>query len=136
MRDQQDRLAGLVVDALELEIHALARHGIEGAERLVHEDDLRIVHQRPADGGALLHAAGELPGILVLEVLEPRHGEQLAGTGEMLSRSSLRTSTGIITLRRTERQGSSTGLWNTMPTSSGGSRTATPPICTSPRSAE
>jgi len=83
MGDQHNRLASLVVDALQFQVHALARHGIERAEGLVHEDDLRIVHQRPADGGALLHAAGELPGILGLEILEPRHGQELAGPGEM-----------------------------------------------------
>ena len=47
-------------DALQLEVHALARQGIERAERLVHQQDLRIARQRTADAGALLHAAGQL----------------------------------------------------------------------------
>ncbi len=49
-----------------------------------------------------------------------------------VSRSSRRTSTGIMTLRRTVRQASSTGLWKTMPTSSGGSVTARPSMRISP----
>jgi hypothetical protein len=51
-------------------IHALAGHGVERAERLVHQHDLGIVHQRPADRGPLLHAAGQLPGQLFLETFE------------------------------------------------------------------
>ena len=110
MRDQQDGLAGLVVDALQFEIHALARHGVERAERLVHQHDLRIVHQGPADGGALLHAAGELPGIFVLEILRARPWRGACGHGPDGSPGrGWRTSTGIMMLRRTVRQGSSTG---------------------------
>ncbi len=43
-----------------------------------------------------------------------------------------RTSTGIMMLRMTLRQASRTGLWKTMPTSSGGSTTALPPTSIDP----
>ena len=76
MRDQQHRLAGLALDPHQLDIHLLARHGVERAERLVHQHDLGIVHQRAADRGALLHAAGELPGQLLLEPFEPDQLQQ------------------------------------------------------------
>ena len=41
----------------ELGSHLFARHRVKGAERLVHHQHARVVNQRPADGGALLHAA-------------------------------------------------------------------------------
>ena len=43
----------------------LAGEGIERAERLVEHQQVRLVDQRAAERGALLHAAGQLPGILV-----------------------------------------------------------------------
>ena len=45
-------------DALKLQVHVLARHGVESAERLVHQQDRRIVDKRTADRDPLLHAAG------------------------------------------------------------------------------
>jgi hypothetical protein len=61
---------------ISLDIHLLARHGVERAERLVHQHDLGIVHQRAADRGTLLHAAGELPWQLLLEPFEPDQFQQ------------------------------------------------------------
>ena len=80
MRDQHHRLAALAPDALEIEIHLLARHGVEGAERLVHQQNARIVDECSTDGRALLHAARQLHRILVAEVVEADHGEQLLRT--------------------------------------------------------
>ena len=58
--DEHDgRLRGLG-DPLQLEVHLVARHRVERAERLVHEQDLGVVAQGPGDGDALAHAAGEL----------------------------------------------------------------------------
>ncbi|MCY1232691.1 hypothetical protein D9M72_451980 [compost metagenome] len=37
--------------------------GIHGGERFVHQQDLRLVGNGPGDRHALLHAAGELPGV-------------------------------------------------------------------------
>ena len=54
----------------------LAGELIERAERLVQHQELRIVNQRAAERGALHHAAGQLPGILVAEAVEPDLLEQ------------------------------------------------------------
>ena len=54
----------------------LARELIERAERLVEHQKLRIVDQRAAERGALHHAAGQLPGILVAEARKADLREQ------------------------------------------------------------
>ena len=53
--------------AEQLVVEALAGDLVEGAERLVEQEDLRIEHQRPGQRGAHLHAARELLRVLVLE---------------------------------------------------------------------
>ena len=65
-------------DAHQLEGQLLARQRVERAERLVHQQDVGIVHQRAADAGALLHAAGQLARILALEAGEADEREQVA----------------------------------------------------------
>ena len=54
----------------ELEVEVVANDLVEGAERLVHQQQLRIEGKGAGDGGALLHAARQLPGELALEALE------------------------------------------------------------------
>ena len=78
--DEHDRLLRLLPDAQQLKVHLLARQRIERAERLVHQDQLRIVDQRARDRGALLHAAGELVRVFVLRALQPDQREQVART--------------------------------------------------------
>src|ERR687897_2784056 len=70
MRDEQHRLGGLVPQAQQLLVEVVAHDLVEGPEGLVHQEELRVERQGPRDRGALLHAAGELPGIFVLEALE------------------------------------------------------------------
>ena len=50
---------------LEIAAQLLAGHRVERAQRLVHQDQRRIVDQRAAEGGPLLHAAGQLIGMPV-----------------------------------------------------------------------
>jgi hypothetical protein len=57
----------------------LARESVERAEGLVEHQERRLVHERPADRGALLHAARELPGMAILEALEADEGEKIPG---------------------------------------------------------
>ena len=81
---EQDRL----VDRMGDEHHGLALVGplhqrqqfllqdfaglrIERRERLVHQQDRRVHRQRPHQPDALLHAAGELIGIVLLEARQP-----------------------------------------------------------------
>src|SRR6516164_1521088 len=46
-------------------LHFGASGGIERAERLIHQKDLRLHDERLCDGNALLHAAGELVRIFM-----------------------------------------------------------------------
>jgi hypothetical protein len=80
--DEEDRLPragdrGLAPHAQQLEVHLVARHGVQRAERLVHQEQRRIEQQRAAEGRALLHAAGELARALGGEVFEPDEAQQL-----------------------------------------------------------
>ena len=59
---------GDALGRMEIADHApqlLAREGVERPEGLVEHEELRLVDERAAQRGALLHAAGELPGIPV-----------------------------------------------------------------------
>ena len=68
--DEDHGLGRALPDAEQLGLHQAARLGVERAERLVHQQDLRVDGERARDRGALLHAAGELRGIAVLEAGE------------------------------------------------------------------
>jgi hypothetical protein len=78
---EHDGLPGLLPDMQQLQVHFLARERVERAKRLVHQDELGIVDERARDGGALLHAAGELIRILFLAAPEPDQGKELARAG-------------------------------------------------------
>ena len=54
----------------QLSIEVVADDLVERAERLVHQQQVGIEGQRAGDRGALLHAAGELPGKFLLEAGE------------------------------------------------------------------
>ena len=58
MSDEQDRLRALSPDAHQFDGKLLARQRIERSERFIHQQDIGIMHQRTANPGALLHAAG------------------------------------------------------------------------------
>ena len=77
VRDEHDRRAALPADPHELGLHPLARHLVERAERLVHEQQARPLGERPGDRHALLHAAGELVREVPGEVVEADEREQL-----------------------------------------------------------
>jgi hypothetical protein len=69
--DEDDGLAGVHPDALDQQIHLVARKGVERAERLVHQHDRRIHREAADDRSALLHAARQLAGIFVVEPGKP-----------------------------------------------------------------
>ena len=58
--DEHDRLVQFGLQPLHLGLQVVADHGIDGAERLVHQQDRRIGRQRPGDTDALLLPAGQL----------------------------------------------------------------------------
>ena len=60
VRDEHERDADLVLDRLQLDLHLLAQLQVERAERLVEQQHLRTVDQRPGEGDALPLAAAEL----------------------------------------------------------------------------
>src|SRR5262249_23625113 len=78
---EEDGLLRLLPDAQQLEVHLLPRERIERTERLVHENELRIVDECARNGSALLHAAGKLVGIKLLFALEADEGEEVAAAG-------------------------------------------------------
>ena len=78
MRDEQHRLPLFVPDALQLQVHLFARHRVERAEGLVHQQQARSQQQGAADRNPLLHAAAELAGIVIVEPLEPHEPDELA----------------------------------------------------------
>ena len=76
--DQDDGEADLLPQVAQHAPQLLAREGVERGERLVEHQQRRLVDQRAAQRDALLHAAGELPGIALAEPVEPDGPEQRA----------------------------------------------------------
>ena len=64
----QDRGPELPADVQDLELERLAELPVERAERLVHEQQPRLEHDRPGEGDALLLAARQLARVAVAEV--------------------------------------------------------------------
>ena len=79
--DEQDRdaLAVDLTDDLKDPAHDDRR---KAERRFVHHDELRLGHQRPADGQHLLLAARERPGLLPFALLEAR--EQIVHAGKIV----------------------------------------------------
>ncbi len=82
--DEQHRLRTLGPDIQQLQAQLVAGQGVECRERLVHQQDFRVVQQRPGNRRALLHAAGEFVRALVAEFLEPHQFQQLLAAGDLL----------------------------------------------------
>ena len=59
------------VDAPDLVLHLLAQAAVERSQRLVHQHQARLEHQRPGNGHALLLPARQLVGTAPLETLQP-----------------------------------------------------------------
>ena len=58
-------------DPPHLVLHDAPVLGVEGAERLVHEQDVGLDGERARDGGPLAHAAADPARVVVLEAGEP-----------------------------------------------------------------
>lgn len=70
MGHEADGLAGRIPELQQLLVEVIAHDLIQRAERLVHEKQVGIEGKRAGDGGALLHAAGKLPGVFLAETVE------------------------------------------------------------------
>ena len=81
MGDEHDGGAGLRRDTGEFRLQVLAGHLVQRTERLVHQQQARLLGERAGDGDPLLHAAGELIGIPVHEVGEPHKLGEPRDTG-------------------------------------------------------
>src|SRR6187551_3584009 len=70
VRHVDERDADLLLEALDEELHLLAELQVEGAERLVEQEDLRLVDERPRESDTLLLAAGALARLAPLHAGE------------------------------------------------------------------
>ena len=80
--DEQDGGAGVARQHLQVVLHHHPGLGVEGAERLIHQDHVGAVDQRPGDRPALLHAARQLVGEIVFE---PGEADGLERRGDTLA---------------------------------------------------
>ena len=62
MRHEDERDADVTLQSLELDLHLLAELEVEGAERLVEQEDLGLDDQGSRQGDPLALAAGQLTG--------------------------------------------------------------------------
>ena len=79
MRDHQDGLIAVAVNAQKFLIESLACERVEGAERLVHQQQVRLLQQGAREGNALGHAAGELRRVGVGERFQPHQRKGRVG---------------------------------------------------------
>src|SRR6185437_3574562 len=68
--DEHHGLAGLVPKSFQLGVEIVTSHGVERAERFVHQQQFRVDDQGAADGHALAHATRQLPWITVCVAVE------------------------------------------------------------------
>ena len=99
----------------EILLQLLARLRVQRAERLIHEDENGLAHQRARDPDALLHAAGELMRIVLGKSGKPDKIDEVARAARARSAPPTPSiSSGNSTLPMTVRQGSRPKFWNTM----------------------
>ena len=80
--DQHDRLAQLGLQGQQLVLQRGADHRVDGAERLVHQQDRRVGGEGAGHADALLLAAGQLVRVALRQPLvEADQGEQLFARG-------------------------------------------------------
>ena len=79
MGDEHRGEAVLPPQRQQVVVEPVARDLVERRERLVHQQDLRMRHQRARDRDAHLHAAGEFARIGFLEALQADQRQHLGG---------------------------------------------------------
>ena len=62
--------ADLLLDPLQLVLHFFAKLQIQGRQRLVQKQHLRLVDQGPGDGHTLLLSAGQQSGVFIFIALQ------------------------------------------------------------------
>ena len=86
---EDERDADVLLDRLELDLHLLAELQVEGAQRLVEQEQLRPVHERAREGDPLALAAGELARLSRLEARQAHELERLRDPGLPLAPAHL-----------------------------------------------
>ena len=87
--DVDHRRAERLVQLRQLDAHLHAQHRIEVGQRLVEQEDLRLAHQRAADGDALALAAGQLRRLAVHQLVElQQRGDLVGAPGLHLARGA------------------------------------------------
>src|SRR5918993_65991 len=81
VRDEDDGGERLLPDPEQLVVQPLPRHLVERAERLVHQQQRRRERERAGDRNALLHAARQLPRVVLLEAGQLDEVDHLAHPG-------------------------------------------------------
>ena len=76
VRDVEHGHAHVAVDALDLELHLLAKIPVEGAQRLVHQEEPGVEYQGAGQSHPLLLPAGKLPRQAITEPCEVHHVER------------------------------------------------------------
>ena len=103
----------ILPESLELVVEQVAGHGVEGAEGLVHQQDVGVLGEGPGEGDALAHAARQLVGALVGEAREVHQSRAARRPGRVAPAGrtprSLRASS---TFPPTVSHGNSAASWN------------------------
>src|SRR5215471_21119195 len=79
VRDEQHGQLALGTDPVQLVMQQVPGHGVQRAERLVHEQHVGVLGQRPGQRHPLPHATGQLVRPLVPEAAQVHHVEQFRG---------------------------------------------------------
>ena len=103
--DHHDRLLELAVELLEQVEDLLGAVAVEVAGRLVGDEQVRVGHDRPGDRHALLLAAGELPGIVVLASFQADDPQAVITFSRRWRFESLVSSSGSSTFSNAVRTG-------------------------------
>src|SRR5436309_10492131 len=75
MSDENDGAPSLGPDALQFIVEQIARLGVKGGERLIHQQYIGFSSERPRQGHTLPHAGRKLMNVAVLELMEMNQPE-------------------------------------------------------------
>ena len=116
----------------DLVLHPHPGELVQRPERLVQQQHLRVVDQRPGQGRPLGHAAGELVRVGVGERFQADQSQELLDLVPRCRRSTPRATSPAWMLRRTVSQGNRLGSWNISPRSAPGPVIGSAPTRSSP----
>ncbi|MCY1238962.1 hypothetical protein D9M72_517260 [compost metagenome] len=79
MGDEDDGFARGLPDPQQFVLELLTGLRVQGRERFVHEQDVRLIGEAPGDGHALFHTTGQFVRVAILEPGQPHEVQELAG---------------------------------------------------------